>query len=170
MKRIYTISAYTENHPGVLHRLTSVFTRRKVNIDSLTVSETEREEISRFTIVVQCDPLMVRKIARAIDRIIEVVDVFVSQNEHLLFKEIAFIRVAAESPDKRNEIEEFAHRHGGVIGYASDDSIIVETMGSEDEIKSLYLLLERFGIKEFIRSGRIAVRKQPRKKGEMFVD
>lgn len=159
MERLYTISAYTENHPGVLHRLTATLTRRKINIESLTVSESEHRGISRFTIVVRTTPDFISKIVKQIDRIIEVVHAFVSEDNDLICREIALIRVAAEDKDKRPEIEELAHRHGAVVTYANDKSLIVEKTGEEDEINSLYILLEPFGIREFIRSGRIALRK-----------
>ena len=168
MKRTYTISAFTENSPGVLHRLTTVFTRRKVNIESLTVSETEKKGVSRFTIVINTDPDLIQKIAKAINRIIEVVDTYVSENQHLIYKEIAFIRVATKSANHRTEIEEFARRYGAAVRYASEGSLVIETTGAEDEINSLQLLLEPFGILEFIRSGRIAIRKEPRSDRSLF--
>lgn len=170
MERTYTISAFTENHPGVLHRLTAVLTRRKINIESLTVSETETKGISRFTIVICVEPVMMKKIAKAIDRIIEVVDVFVSENSELLFKEIAFFRVATENKDARPKIEEHAHRYGATVSYVGDDSLVLEKTGAEDDINSLFRLLEPFGILEFVRSGRIAVRKKPRRERELFED
>ena len=170
MKRVYTLSAFTENSPGVLHRITAAFTRRKINIESLTVSESEKKGISRFTIVVKTEPDLIEKVAKTINRVIEVVDVYVSENQHLIYKEISFIRVATETPQQRSEIEEFVHRYGGVVRHASDASLVVETTGTEDEINSLCLLLEPFGILEFIRSGRIAICKHPRSAGEMFVE
>lgn len=159
MKEQYTISAFSENHPGVLHRITAVFTRRKVNVESLTVCETETKGISRFTIVVCCDSEQIEKIVKTINRIIEVREVFFSQDPELLFKEIAFMRVGAETSERRAEIEEFAHRHHAEVVFADRSSLVVEATGSEDAIHSLYLLLEPFGIKEFLRSGRIAIRK-----------
>ena len=83
--RRYTISVFSENTPGVLNRITIIFTRRKVNIESLTVSETEKKGVSRFTIVVVCDEKMSQKLVRAINRTIEVVDVFASENRELFF-------------------------------------------------------------------------------------
>ncbi len=168
MERLYTISAFTENHPGVLHRLTSVLTRRKVNIESLTVSETETKGISRFTIVIRVEPDLMRKIAKAIDRIIEVVDIAVSENSELLYKEIALYRTEAASSDVRQKIEEHAERYGAVITFADDDTVVVEKTGTEDEVKSLFRLLEPFGIREFVRSGRIAIRKDPKTSRRLF--
>lgn len=169
MARIYTISAFTENSPGVLHRITVMFTRRKINIESLTVSETEVPGRSRFTIVVRCEPDLVLKIVKQLNRIIEVVDVFASENRHLIFKEIAFYRVATETQQKRLEVEEHAHRYGAQVGFAHADYIVVEKTGTEMEISSLFRLLEPYGIKEFVRSGRIAIPHHERTPGQYFI-
>lgn len=160
--RNYTISVFTENTPGVLHRISTLLTRRKVNIESLTVSETEKKGISRFTIVVRGDPDLIHQTVKQINRLIEVRDVFLSENRNLIFKEISFIRVKTENPQKRMEVEDLAHRYGAVAIHASDNNILIEKTGTEDEIDSLYLLLEPFGISEFVRSGRIAVLKTAR--------
>lgn len=161
MENTYTISAFTENSPGVLHRITVLFTRRKVNVESLTVSETETKGISRFTIVIKTNRETARKIAKQIKRIVELKKVFVAMNQHLLFKEIAFMKVRCESGEKRLEIEDRAHRYGASVVFADDTSVIVEKTGQEDEINSLLKLVEPFGVIEFIRSGRIAVLKDP---------
>lgn len=160
MERLYTISAFAENTPGVMHRLISTFTRRKVNIDSLTVSETERKGISRFTLVVQVTPVLIKTITKQIDRIIEVREAFYSENSQLIFQEIAFTRVGKIEMNKKGEIEELANRHGARVVYATEDSLTIEHAGSEDEIGSLYQLLKPHGILEFVRSGRIAIRKE----------
>lgn len=166
MPRHYTISAFTQNTPGVLHRLTAVFTRRKVNIESLTVSETERAGVSRFTIVVVTLPEVVEQIAKQINRIIEVVDLFYAENEALVFKELALYKVRTASPADRSAVEEEAHRHQAIVIHAAPDHLVVERSGSEEEITSLYFLLERFGISEFIRSGRIAIARGTRAPGD----
>ena len=159
MKKQYTISAYTENSPGVLHRLTVTFTKRKVNIESLTVCETEREGISRFTIVVRVPEDLIGTIVKQIRRIVEVREAFASEDSELVYKEIALIRVFSENLEDREKVEELAHRYGGKVVYARKDYLTVQTTGSEDEVRSLYELLEPHGIAEFVRSGRIAMRK-----------
>jgi acetolactate synthase small subunit len=114
-KQLYTISAFTDNSPGVLHRLVTTFTKRKVNIESLTVSETERHGVSRFTIVVMVDEDLIKTIVKQIDRIIEVREVYALLNEDLIFKEIALIRVNASNADDRVKVEEHAERYGARV-------------------------------------------------------
>jgi acetolactate synthase I/III small subunit len=155
----FTISIFTENSPGVLHRITTVFTRRKINVESLTVSETEQHDISRFTIMVCLTEDLVEKVVAQIRRIIEVRDVYATEDSGLYFKEIAFIKVKTESTEQRRKIEEISRENGAAIVAVKPEAIVVEQTGGEEDIRSLYLLLEPFGICEFIRSGRIAIRK-----------
>lgn len=161
MEGKYTVSVFSENSPGILHRITVLFTRRKVNIESLTVSETEKKGISRYTIVVRASKDLVEKISKNIQRVIEVTEVFVSENRELVFAEIALFKVESRSEQQsRLKIEELAHRYGATVVYGAADYLVIEKAGQEDEIDSLFLLLEPFGILEFVRSGRIALRKQ----------
>lgn len=158
--KTYTISAFTENSPGVLHRLVSTFTKRKVNIESLTVSETERRGISRFTIVVIVDEDLIKTIVKQIRRIIEVKEAFASSDEDLIYKEIAFMKVKTESGAERFKVEKHAQRYGASVVYVDDDSMTLEVTGTSSEIRSLYCIMEQYGIEEFIQSGRIAIRKR----------
>lgn len=101
----FTLSVYSENSPGVLHRITVLFTRRKLNIESLTVSETETHGVSRFTIVVQTEGDTVAKVSRQIRRIIDVHEVVVSRDEDLIVSEIAMYKVGAKGADIRDVID-----------------------------------------------------------------
>jgi len=157
MKQIFTITADTENHAGVLHRLTSVFTRRKVNVESLCVSETQIEGISRFTISVKLEEMQVQKIIAQIARIIEVKHVAYYTDNQLLFKEIAFLKIEVTSTEERRKVEEVARRYNANVALVDDRLIVFEKTGSEADISSLYYLLSEYRILEFVRSGRIAV-------------
>lgn len=160
MEGNFTFMALSENSPGILHRITTQFTRRAVNIESLTVSETERKGVSRFTIVVKTDLILAEKIARHLRRIIEVVDVYLCENRELVYKEIALIKVRSDSErGNRLRVEDLAHRYGAHVVSGNDDYLIIEKSGREEEVDSLFLLLEPFGIVEFVRSGRIALQR-----------
>jgi len=170
MPQTFTITAITEDSPGVLHRITDLFTRRKLNIESLSVSGTEKEGVSRFTIVVNSEKDLVEKIIKQIRRVIEVLDAYVCRNSHLIFKEVALIKVEVTEPEERSKIEEVTARNDGIVISGTDDSIIIEKTGSDEEINALYLLLEPFGIIEFIRSGRVALLKKKRVLNEKYLD
>lgn len=161
MANVYTLSIFSENSPGVLQRITTLFTKRKINIESLTVSDTEQKAISRFTIVVEADDHIVQTVVKQIARIIEVRNVYAREDRDLIFKEIAFFRVNAVTAQERLQVEQEAARHRGSIAYVNHDHVIVEMSGTEQETRSLYYLLEPFGIREFVRSGRIAISRSP---------
>jgi acetolactate synthase-1/3 small subunit len=158
-QKTYTISAFTENSPGVLHRLVTTFTKRKLNIESLTVSETEQRGISRFTIVVIVDEDLIQTIIKQILRIVEVKDAYASLDEELIYKEISFIRVKTESSAERFKVEKHAKRYGAHVVYVEQESMVLEVTGSSSEIRSFYCIMEQYGVTEFIQSGRIAIRK-----------
>lgn len=157
MNKRLTIIAFVENSPGVLHRITTLFTKRKMNIESLTVSETHKKGLSRFTIVVNSDKALALKVAKQIRRIIEVYDVILSENEELVFSEIALIKVRAQSLDVRSRVEELAKRYNSVIASGGEDFLVIQKTGREEEIDALYLVLEPYDIQDFVRSGRIAL-------------
>lgn len=156
----YTITVFSENKPGILYRLADLFLRRKINIESLTVSDTDTENLSRFTIVVRSERDLVEKVVKQLYKIIEVAKVVDNTDDELVFKEIALIKVHAKNLEKRREIENLSHLMNAKIVYVSSDALVVEQTGSEEEIKSLYELLKPFGVKEFVRSGRISVFKE----------
>lgn len=155
----YTIIIFSENKPGILYRIADLFLRRKVNIESLTVSEIESEGISRFTVVVKTTKQEIEKITKQLYRIIEVVKVFENTDNDLIFKEIAFLKVSTKNPQIRREVEDLAYLFRAKITFVGSDFLVVEKTGTEEQIDSLHLLLKPFGIKEFVRSGRIAVLK-----------
>jgi aminotransferase len=159
-QRTYTIIIFAENKPGVLYRIADLFLRRKINIESLTVSEIEKQGISRFTIVICVNREMVEKIVKQLYRIIEIIKVFEKTDDALVFKELAFIKVSTKNPNERREVEDLAYLFHAKVHFVGRDFLIIEKTGSEEEINSLYALLRPFGIREFVRSGRIAVLKE----------
>ncbi len=170
MAQFFTFTAITENSPGVLHRITGLFTRRKINIESLSVSETEKKGISRFTIVVETEKDLADIVVKQMRRVIEVVDAYVCRNSHLVFREVALIKVATDSSEKRSEIEDLTNRYNASISYGDNERLIVEVTGTDQEISALNLLLEPYGVEEFIRSGRVALLKGKRVAGERYLD
>ena len=159
-KKLYTISAYTENSPGVLQRVSTSFTKRKINIESLTVSETSEEGLSLFTITAYVKSKIVPTVVKQIQRIIEVRRVFVSEDTDLVFKEVALIRVNIADKQDLKKIEEVAKNHNADIIHVDNGSAVIHSYGSEEDTRLVYKLLEPYGVFQFARSGRIALRKE----------
>jgi aminotransferase len=169
-KKQYTILIFTENKPGILYRIADVFLKRKINIDSLTVSEIEASGMSRFTVLVTETKLAVEKIVKQLYKIVEITKVIEKTDDQLIFKEIALIKVATKNPSQRREVEDVAYLFGAKIVYAGSTNLTIKKSGSEEEINSLYSLLKPFGIKEYVRSGRIALTKDEEVYNSKFTD
>src|SRR5579862_7153789 len=103
-EKLYTIIIFTENKPGVLYRIADSFLKRKINIESLTVSEIEAQEMSRFTIRVKGTTLTIEKISKQLYKIIEVIKVLEKTDEELIYKELALIKVSTRDPQKRRSV------------------------------------------------------------------
>lgn len=161
-KENFTIIAYTDNSPGVLQRLTVLFTRRKLNIESLTVSETEREEVSRFTIVIETQREIAEKVARQIKRVIEVRDVVLSQDDSICYRELALFKVRRCHGEERSRLEALIGKYQAEIVLENESGTMIENSGPEAETRELFAALKPFGLKEFVRSGRIALLKADR--------
>lgn len=156
-EKLYTIIIFTENKPGVLYRIADSFLKRKINIESLTVSEIEAQGMSRFTLTVKGTKLGLEKITKQLYKIIEVVKVLETTDDQLIFKEIAFIKVTTKDAHNRRSVEDIVRLAKADVTAIGKDFLVIEKSGNEEEINSLYLLLKPFGIKEYVRSGRIAL-------------
>lgn len=154
MNRPITFLVWTENSPGVLLRLTTLFTRRKINVESLTVSATEIDGISRFTIVIHTEPTLAATIGRQIERMIETRRVFVFTDDELVHREVALVRTSITEERAHTILAQ--HPVAQVLDCGSSGYLLQAT-GTEREISGFLRELESDGINEVVRSGRIAV-------------
>lgn len=153
-----TITIYSENTPGILYRIANLFLRRKINIESLTVSELKNEGRSRFTIVVKQNPTLIEKVAKQLERIIEVSKVEIHTDEDLIFKEAVLIRLT-NNPKYSKKLENVIKQLKATIAHTDPKNIIIQKTESEEDLDLLISTLQPFGIKEVVRSGRIALKK-----------
>ena len=160
--KTYTICVFTENSIGLLNKITIIFTRRRLNIDSLTVSETERKGVSRFTIVIKHeDRDAVEKLVRQIRKVVEVLAVFGYLDEDVVFNEIAMFKIPTPLDSNTIDMETINRVHKAYLVYWGLDYMVLQKTGTEEEIFDFFKYIKPFGILEFIRSGRIAVGKTP---------
>lgn len=159
MKKQVTISAFTENRSGLLSRVTTVFTRRKINIDSLIASESEVEGIYRFTIVVEITEDLVKKIVKQLEKQVEVLKAFYHVNEQVVHQEIALYKVPTKVLASGGQAEKIIRNHNARLLTVEDDFIVIEKTGHKEETDALFSELKPFGILEFARSGRVAITK-----------
>ncbi|AKG91423.1 acetolactate synthase, small subunit [Geoglobus ahangari] len=153
----HTIAALVENRPGVLARVAGLFRRRGFNIESLAVGVTEKEGISRMTIVVAGDDRTIEQVTKQLNKLIEVIKVSdVSSNA--VERELALIKVAT-TPQTRGEIIEIANIFRARIVDVSRESFIIEITGDEDKVNAFIDLMRQYGIKEVARTGKIAMQR-----------
>jgi acetolactate synthase-1/3 small subunit len=158
----YTICVFTENSIGLLNKITIIFTRRRINIESLTVSETERKGISRFTIVIKHEKREeVEKLVRQIRKIIEVLAVFGYLNEDVVYNEIALFKISTPLGGKSVDVETINKTYKAWVVYWGLDYVVIEKTGTETEIFEFFKYIKPHKIIEFVRSGRVAVGKTP---------
>ena len=161
--RDFTLSVLTEDKAGLINQLTIIFTKRKINISSLNVSNSEVAGVSRFTIVTRTSRNMVDKIVKQIRKLIDVLGAFVYEEDQIFYQEIALYKVPTKAFINGNSVEDLVRNSGARILVVEEDCIIIEKTGHSKETHDLYQKLEPFGLLEFIRSGRVAVSKSTRK-------
>jgi acetolactate synthase-1/3 small subunit len=155
----YNISVFTENSVGMLNRITIIFTRRNINIESITASESEIEGIHRYTIVVNELKEVVRKVVSQIEKQIDVVKAFYHSDDEVVYQEIALYKLPTNMLASGGDAERIVRAHHARILTIESEFTILEKTGYQEEIKELFTELKPFGLLEFVRSGRVAISK-----------
>lgn len=152
----HTITVLVENKPGILARVSGLFARRGFNIESLAVSITDDPTISRMTIVVHGDDATLEQINKQTNKLIDVIKVIDYSDVPILERELAMIKVDAE-PMRRAEIMQIVDIFRAKIIDISETTFTIEVTGGIDKIDAIEVMLSPFGIREMVRTGKIAV-------------
>jgi acetolactate synthase I/III small subunit len=160
MKEEFTISLFTEDHIGILGQITIILTRRQINIDSFTASESAVKGVYLLTIVVKTTSEMIQKVSRQMEKLIDVLKVFVHTSDQIIYQEIALFKVTTNGLMSGNIIDHLVRKHAGRILEVSPEYIVIEKTGHKTEIAELLVELEPFGVLQFAKSGRVAITKQ----------
>lgn len=148
----HVLSILVDNNAGVLSRIAGLFTRRGYNISSLSVGETQDEKISRITIVVFCDDMVIEQIIKQVDKLIDVIRVLELSSDKGIFRELALIKVYAP-PEKRADIINIVDIFRANIVDVATETLTIEITGEQTKIEAFKSLIEDFGIKEIVRTG-----------------
>jgi len=152
----HTISVIVENKPGVLSKVSGLFSRRGFNIESLAVGTTEDPNISRITISAEGDEQDLEQILKQLYKLIDVVRVFDLPKEKSVERELALIKVYANEKS-RGEITQIADLFSAKIIDVAEDSLTIEISDECTRIESLEKMLQKYGIQEMVRTGKIAL-------------
>lgn len=156
-KQEYNITVYTENQIGLLNRIAIIFTRRKINIESLNTSPSEIDSIHRFNIVINESEEVVRKLSRQIEKQVEVLKVYYHTNEDVIWQEMALYKVSTDIIAEKASVERLLRENGARAVVIRKDYTVFETTGHREETDALIKVLQPFGLIEFVRSARVAI-------------
>ena len=157
MKQEYTITVYTENHIGLLNRIAVMFSRRKINIESLNTSPSEIEGIHRFTIVINEVEEVVKKLVRQIEKQVEVLKAYYNNNDEIVWQELALYKVSTDKVIEDVKVERLLRKYGARAVVIRKDYTVFETSGHREETNKLTEVLGPLGLIEFVRSARVAI-------------
>lgn len=160
MKQEFTISLFTEDHIGILNKISIILTRRQINIESITASESAVRGIQILTLVVRTSAEMVQKVARQMQKIVDVIKVFVHTSDEIIYQELALFKVRTKGLMSGNLIDTIVRVHHARILEVSPEYIVIEKTGHKPEITELLHQLEPCGLLQYVRSGRVAITKQ----------
>ena len=157
----YTISIYSENNVGLLNRISAIFLKRHINIESLTTSPSEIIDVFRFVIVVNVTEAQVKKLVQQIEKQVDVIKSFYHTDEETIFQETALYKVKTNFLFEERQIQNFIKQSHASIVTVSPEFFVIEKTGFRHETEQLREQLAPFGLLQFVRSGRLSVTKAP---------
>ena len=155
-KKTYTIILFTEDTFGMLNKVTNVLTRRRINLESITLSNTSEKDVIRMTLVINLDPDSINKLVGQINKLIGVFKVFSYLNEEIVVREIALYKLQPLSNEKLKEVNQLITPFNAEIITSNEEFVLVEQTGTEDKIFELYQQLQKYTMLDFAKSGRVA--------------
>jgi len=159
-RKLFTITIFSENTVGLLNQVTIIFTRRQLNIETLSVSPSAIEGIHKFTITTFSDETTMKKVVRQIDKRVDILKAYYNTDEGLVHQEIALYKLSTDLFIKMDGVENLIRRYNVRVLDINETSVVLEKSGHYDETQALFReLSESIGVLQFIRSGRVAITK-----------
>jgi acetolactate synthase-1/3 small subunit len=156
MQHAHTLVVLVEDQPGVLNRVVSLMRRRSFNIDSITVGHSEQPGMSRMTLVVRGEDAEVEQATKQLYKLLEVMKVADLPEAEAVTREMVMVKVAAKG-QSRSEILQLAQVYDARVLDATPNTLMIEATGDESQIDSFLAMMRVFGVREMVRSGRIAM-------------
>ena len=166
----YTVSIYTENSVGLLNRISAIFQRRHINIESFNSSVTEIKNVQRWTILVITSETQIKKIVGQINKQIEVIKSYYHTDEETIYQESCLFKIKSSLLFDDRKIQNIIKESNSVIVTVNPEFFVIEKSGRTYELDELYDKLSEYGILQYIRSARIAVTKAPLMISEILTD
>ena len=156
---LYTVTVYSENQVGLLNQISIIFTRRQLNIESLSVSGSAIEGVHKFTITTYSDRETMEKLVKQIEKRIDVLRAFFYTDDEIIFQQVALYKVPTDKLLDDRSIEDLIRKHNARILEVNRTYTVIEKSGHPDETQSLFEELSRYDVMQFVRSGRVAITK-----------
>jgi acetolactate synthase-1/3 small subunit len=166
--KMFTVSVYTENNIGLLNRISAIFQRRHINIESLNTSASEIEGVSRFTILVKVTEDQIKKVIGQLEKQVEVIKAYYHKEEDTIYQESCLFKIKSDLLFDERQIQNIIKESNARIVTVNKEFFVLEKSGRSKEIDMLYRDLSIYGIMQFTRSGRIAVTKDEMKISKML--
>ena len=161
MSEKHTLSVLVENKPGVLTRVSALFTRRGFNIHSLAVGPAEHEDISRITVIADAEGLAMEQVTKQLNKLVNVLKIVELDPDTSVERELYLIKVHADDANRTAVLQVVDLFRAHVVDVAPT-SVVIETIGSESKVKALLTALQPYGVKEIVQSGAVAITRGPR--------
>jgi acetolactate synthase-1/3 small subunit len=155
-KQNFTVSVYTENNIGLLNRLSAIFLKRHINIESMTVSHSEIDHVHRFTFLVNVSETLIKKVVLQLEKQIEVIGAFYHTDEEVIYQETAMFKISTKYMYDERIQNKLKLRRAHVVTITKQ-YFVIETSGFKEDIDKMYDRLKPYGLLQFVRSGRIAI-------------
>ena len=162
-KQLYAVSIYTENNIGLLNRISAIFQRRHINIESLNTSPSEIEGVSKFTVVVNMNEVNIKKIIGQIEKQVEVIKAYYHNFDDIIYQITGLFKIKSELLFEERQIQNIIKESNARIVTVNKEFFVLEKSGKKEEVVTLYNQLSVFGIMQYTRSGLIAVTKEEMK-------
>jgi acetolactate synthase-1/3 small subunit len=159
--KLYTITIFSENTVGLLNQITIIFTRRALNIETLSVSPSAIKGIHKFTITIFSTEDVMEKVVKQIDKRVDILKAYYNTDEDLIHQEIALYKISTDKLLEMGSIEQLIRNHHIQILEMNDSSVVFQKTGHYAETQQLFdELNQSIGVLQFIRSGRVAITKE----------
>ena len=168
-KQKFTVSVYTENNIGLLNRLSAIFLKRHINIESMTVCKSEIEHVHRFTFVVIVSEELIKRVVGQLEKQIEVIRAFFHTEDDIIYQETAMFKLSNEFLYDEKIQNKLKFRRAHIVAL-TDRYFVIERTGSKEDIDRLYQRLKPYGLLQFVRSGRIAITRPKMAISELLKD
>lgn len=160
-KTLYTITIFSENTVGVLNQISTIFTRRQLNIETLSVSPSAIAGIHKFTITTfSSHEEVLKKLVRQIDKRVDILKAYYNTDEDLVYQELALYKLSTEKVMEHGSVEYLVRKYNIRVLEITSDCIVFLKAGHYAETQGLFEeLADKIGVLQFVRSGRIAITK-----------